>query len=245
MSNEHITTRQQQILKAIIDEYVDTAQPVGSENLVEKYQFDFSPATTRNEMAELTRLGYLQKDHSSAGRTPTPHAFRYYVKNMMQEKEIPVVNEVAIKQRLWQHRHDQEQLLRQASLSLAEELQNLTVITTDNGQVYASGAAHILRHPEFYDIDLTRAVLHLLDQYDLINYMLSQLSPEAEYGLLLGEETGIPSMAQCGMVTTRIDLPRGRMGYISVLGPYRLDYSSVIPTMRYLQRLVNEMSRSW
>ena len=87
-----ISKRQQDILQAIIKEYIETAEPVGSEFVVSKYNFDFSPATTRNEMVELTNKGFLAKDHISAGRIPTPLAFRYYVKNLMDEKQIPVVN---------------------------------------------------------------------------------------------------------------------------------------------------------
>src|SRR3990167_4268126 len=109
-----ISKRQQDILQVIIQEYIETAEAVGSEYIVSKYSFDFSPATTRNEMVDLTERGFLAKDHVSAGRIPTPLAFRYYVKNLMNEKPLPVVNEVAIKQRLWDHRHDTERMLRQA-----------------------------------------------------------------------------------------------------------------------------------
>lgn len=242
---EQLSERQKQILSAIINDHIETAEAVGSETLIEDHDFDFSPATARNEMAELTRKGYLQKDHTSAGRAPTTLAFRYYIKNLMQEKELPVVNEVAIKQRLWAHRHDLDQLLHQASLALAEELQNLTLIITNEGKIYTAGAAHILRHPEFYDIDLTRTILYLLDQHEVVSTMLNQLTPEAEFGILLGEEIGMPSLRTCGMVVGRIDLPSSQTGYISVFGPYRLDYSMVIPTLKYLQQLVNELCQAW
>ncbi len=245
MEYADLTERQKKILQATIHEYVQTAEPVGSETLVQNYEFDFSPATTRNEMAELTRLGYLKKDHASAGRAPTSLGFRYYIKNLMREHDLPVVNEIAIKQRLWDQRHDLGHLLREAALALAEETQNLTLIVTDDGRIYASGAAHILRHPEFYDIDVTRTVLHLIDQYDMIQNMLSQISSDADFGILLGEEMGIPTLSECGMVISRIDLPRGQMGYITVLGPYRLNYDQVIPTVKYLQHVVNELTQNW
>ncbi|PIZ46952.1 hypothetical protein CO180_01840 [candidate division WWE3 bacterium CG_4_9_14_3_um_filter_41_6] len=240
-----ISKRQQDILQAIIKEYIETAEPVGSEFVVSKYNFDFSPATTRNEMVELTNKGFLAKDHISAGRIPTPLAFRYYVKNLMDEKQIPVVNEVAIKQRLWEYRHDMNHMLKQATYAVADELHNLTFLITDDGDVYVAGAAHILRHPEFYDIDLTRTVLHLLDRYDMLHAMADQLAGDSELGLLLGEETGLPNMNGCGIVISRLHLPQGQGGFLSVFGPYRLDYQSVIPTIRYMQGLINELSRSW
>jgi len=240
-----LTQRQQEILKAMVRDYVEGAEPLGSDALVDKYEFDFSPATARNEMAELTRLGFLEKDHSSAGRYPTAHGFRYFIKNLMHEEDLPVVEEVAIKQRLWNSRHDTGQLLREAAASVAEHLQNLSFVITDEHKIYAAGSVHILRHPEFYDIDLTRAVLHLLDQADVLESVLAHLDPDQELGLFLGEESGLASLTACGLVACKIDLPQGHHGYLNVMGPYRLDYPNVIPTMRYVQQLVNELSRSW
>ena len=240
-----LSSRQQDILHAIIQDFVESAEPVGSESLVEKYEFDFSPATTRNEMVELTKKGFLQKDHVSAGRIPTTMAFRFYVKNLMDEKQLPVINEVAIKQRLWDHRHNLDQLLRNATYAVADELHNLTIVITDDGSVYSAGSAHILRHPEFYDIDVTRTVLHLIDRHDMLNAMATQLAQDTEFGLLLGDETGMPSMSTCGLVVGRLHLPQGHGGFLTVLGPNRLDYPNVIPTLRYMQNLINEFSRNW
>ena len=70
-----LTERQVQLLKAIVEEYVATAEPVGSKALVEKYKLDISPATVRNEMAAMTQEGYLEQPHTSAGRIPAPLGF--------------------------------------------------------------------------------------------------------------------------------------------------------------------------
>ncbi|MBM4401640.1 MAG: hypothetical protein FJ044_00130, partial [Candidatus Cloacimonetes bacterium] len=131
-----LSERQIKLLGAIINEYVETASPVGSEVITQKYDLKVSPATIRNEMAALTNEGYLQKPHTSAGRIPTDLGFRFYIKNIMQEKEIPVVSEVAIKQRLWPQRHDLNNLLNQAAQALAEETKNLSLVLTDEGRLY-------------------------------------------------------------------------------------------------------------
>ena len=245
METSILTERQQEVLKAIIQEFINEATPIGSEDLVKKYDFSFSPATMRNEMVALTQKGMLQKDHVSAGRSPTPQAFRYYIKNLLDQRDIPVVNEVAMKQRLWDHRHDQSHLLREATLTLADELQNLVLVILDDGRIYSAGTAHILRHPEFYDIDLTRTVLHLIDQSDIINAILSQISDESEFGVMLGDEIGLRGFDQCGLVIGRINLPNNQTGFITTLGPYRLDYSSVIPTIKYVQSILNELMLTW
>ena len=81
-----LTSRQIQILKSLIEEYIETAEPVGSETLEKKHNLSASPATIRNEMVRLTELGYLKKPHTSAGRIPTPMGMKFYVKQLMKEK---------------------------------------------------------------------------------------------------------------------------------------------------------------
>ena len=66
------------ILKLLTEEYIKTAMPVASQTLVEKYGLDFSPATVRNDLAELEEGGYIQQPHTSAGRIPTELAYRYF-----------------------------------------------------------------------------------------------------------------------------------------------------------------------
>src|SRR4030065_1427914 len=95
-----LSERKRQLLKAIIDEYIATAEPVGSEAIVEKYSLGVSPATVRNEMVVLTREGYLSQPHTSAGRSPTPMGLRFYIKELMKEQEVPVKDEVQIKEDL-------------------------------------------------------------------------------------------------------------------------------------------------
>lgn len=75
--------RKKRILKAIIDEYIRTGEPVGSKTLVEMLENKVSSATIRNEMAELSAGGYLDQPHTSAGRIPTATAFRLYVDELM------------------------------------------------------------------------------------------------------------------------------------------------------------------
>ena len=81
-----IGTRQKELLKTIVEEYVKTARPVGSKSLCKK--FKCSSATIRNDMAELEDLGYLEKTHISSGRIPSEVGYRYYVDNLMEPKKI-------------------------------------------------------------------------------------------------------------------------------------------------------------
>ena len=97
----NLTQRQIEILKALAEEYISTAEPVGSETLEKRHSISASPATIRNEMVKLTEMGYLQKPHSSAGRMPTPRGMKFYVNELMKEKDISVGEEVAMKEKVW------------------------------------------------------------------------------------------------------------------------------------------------
>ena len=94
-----LTARQVEILKSLIEEYIETAEAVGSETLEKKHNLSASPATIRNEMVRLTELGYLKKLHISAGRVPTSEGMKFYVKQLMKEKELSVAEEVSLKEK--------------------------------------------------------------------------------------------------------------------------------------------------
>ena len=99
-----LTSRQTQILKALIDEYIETAEPVGSDALEKKYNLGVSPATIRNEMANLTKSGFLKQPHTSAGRIPTSGAMKFYVDQLMEEKQMSLADEVKAKEEVWDDR---------------------------------------------------------------------------------------------------------------------------------------------
>ena len=82
------TERQKKILRAIVDCYVRTAEPVGSKAIAEMPEMGFSSATIRNEMAALTELGLLEQPHTSAGRVPSPAGYRLYVDELMQDYRL-------------------------------------------------------------------------------------------------------------------------------------------------------------
>lgn len=87
---EELSERKQKILKAIVDIYIRTAEPVGSKTIATLPEMDFSPATIRNEMADLTTLGYLEQPHTSAGRIPSPSGYRFYIDRLMQDYRLSV-----------------------------------------------------------------------------------------------------------------------------------------------------------
>lgn len=240
-----LSPRQQEILRAVIDEYINSAEPVGSETIVEKYSLDVSPATVRNEMVALTELGYLKQPHISAGRLPTPIALKLYISSLMKETQMSVRDEVSIKEQLWDRRFEFDRLMRQVARQLATSTGVLAVAINEDGDVYASGAAAILDMPEFFDIDLTKAVLTMLDAQDALSSILARAVGEEPIHVLLGEELGIEFLEPCGFVFAHFGAGKKHSGSIGVIGPARMKYARVIPTIRYFSTLLSEMSNSW
>ncbi len=83
-----LTDRKKKILRAVVESYIQTAEPVGSKALMELTELNVSSATIRNDLADLTELGYLEQPHTSAGRVPSPKGYRLYVNELMEEQRL-------------------------------------------------------------------------------------------------------------------------------------------------------------
>lgn len=237
-----LTERQKNLLRAVIEKYIETAEPVGSETIEKESSLGVSPATIRNEMVRLTALGYLKQPHTSAGRTPTSLGMKFYVDQLMEEKTLSLKDEVAIKEELDEPNEPFGKLLRHTARVLADQTRSLAVVTDEDGDVFASGMANILDMPEFYDIDITRTVLSMLDKFEMLNQIMGQLRGEEQMRIMFGDELGIPYLEPCGFVVSRYQMPNHR-GYLGVIGPSRQNYSTVIPTMKYFAQLLSSLSR--
>jgi heat-inducible transcriptional repressor len=86
-------TRQDEILKLIVEEFISTATPVGSKTLIDKYHLPYSSATVRNDMMELEKLEYIEKTHASSGRVPSSKGYRYYVQHLKEEGKFDADSE--------------------------------------------------------------------------------------------------------------------------------------------------------
>jgi heat-inducible transcriptional repressor len=125
-----LTERRQRLLQLIIDEYVNTAQPVGSAAIVEKYELPVSSATIRAEMARLEDEGYIAQPHTSAGRVPTDLGYRYYVEALMREEIVPDELQQTIRHQFHQAARELEEWARLAAAIIAARLRNAAVVTT-------------------------------------------------------------------------------------------------------------------
>jgi len=239
---EGLTARQTQILKSLVDEYIDAAGPVGSEALEKKYGLGVSPATIRNEMVALTRFGYLKQPYASAGRVPTPLAMKFYIDQLMEEKQMSVADEVKTKEEVWDVRDDTNALMRKAVHALAQRTRNLAVAALDEGRVWHSGYANVFLHPEFGDLELSSNLFALLEEakrmHELFFERMTGVSPVE---VIFGEDLGWAGLDYISVAGTRFNV-RGRECALGVVGPSRLRYSAVIPVLRYFRSLIQEIA---
>src|SRR6266545_1386552 len=122
--------RKLDVLRAIVEDYVSTNEPVGSKSLVERHHLGVSPATVRNDMATLEEDGYITQPHTSAGRVPTDKGYRYYVESLMSEDVIPLVERETIRHQFHQAEHAMEQRFQLAAAVLAHSVSNFAVVTS-------------------------------------------------------------------------------------------------------------------
>lgn len=238
-----LTLRQSQILKAIIEDFIEYAQPVASVELVERRHIPLSGATVRNIMSDLVRKGYLKMQHVSSGRLPTELAYRYYISELMDEPEISVLEELAIKQRVWNSRYELERLLRSVCIALSDATNLLAVALNNDGFLYTCGSSKLLEDHEFMELNVTRSVLRLLDDYNLAKSVFEKVANPQGVVVLIGREIGLANMEVVSLifVSKVID---GRMCYLGVIGPSRLRYSKVIPVVRHMSALLDEVNQT-
>lgn len=236
-----LTARQIQILKLIVEEFIATARPVGSEMLDKKYNIGVSPATIRNEMVYLTKQGYLSKDHSSAGRLPTPAALKLYIHELMKEKELTVADEVGVKEKIWNSRENTDNLVNQIAKVLAERSRALGLVITDDHRIYHSGYANLLQMPEFFDINVMRNVLTLIEEEKVLEEIFKFGTSENPIQVVYGTEFSNDDLQPVSLVFTTVESKDGQKLRMAVLGSYRFDYSYILPMMKYFKKLIEEI----
>ena len=240
-----LTQRQIDILSAIIHEFTESGEAVGSEILERKYKLGVSPATIRNEMVELAKKGYLQKAHFSSGRVPSAKGFRFYIKHLMKEKELSTIDEVAYKNSIWDERNELNRLLIHATRVLAARTGLLAIAATNTGYLYYAGVSNLLSKNEFLNLDLSKNLFGLLDEMHFWDNVLRQFYKlNEDMMLMLGaEDFRNPVFEPCASVFGEFAGDQMK-GIIGVVGPKRMAYDIIIPQVRYFSHLIQDIIKS-
>jgi heat-inducible transcriptional repressor len=129
---DHLDKRKNLILKVVTDDYIESAEPVGSRTIARKYELGLSPATIRNEMADLEEEGYLEQPHTSAGRIPSEQGYRYYVDTLMSLQRLDKNEIERIHLELEKHHHQIESIIHQTSKILVQMTQYPSLVLSPN-----------------------------------------------------------------------------------------------------------------
>jgi len=242
---EEITQRQIEVLKAVIQEYIESGEPVGSEILEKKYKLGVSPATVRNEMVQLAKKGYIKKAHFSSGRIPSPKGFRFYINKLMKEKELSTADEVSYKNSIWDERNETHKLLSQATKVLADKTGLISIVATNEGDVYFSGLTNIYRIQELINRELERHLFERLEEIAYWERLLIRLGKtEEEIYFLFGDEENIdPVYESCVSVFSDFKGETVK-GIIGVVGPKHMRYDFIAPQIRYFSSLIEQIVKS-
>ncbi len=151
--------RKRKVLEAVVNDYVVTAEPVGSRSIARRYNLGVSPATIRNEMADLEDLGYLEQPHLSAGRVPSDKGYRYYVDNLVRPAVAGGEEYRGFMRNVLETQgHDMAGLLQHVARTLSEFVDYLVLIS---GPEMGSSAYRLVRFIPVYD---GRVILFLVTE---------------------------------------------------------------------------------
>lgn len=114
-----LTDRKKQILKVVVEDYIQTAEPVGSKAISAQMSGKVSSATIRNELADLVSLGYLEQPHTSAGRIPSPKGYRLYVNELMERQRLSLLETQRINQSLQMKMEELDRVISQAGKAVS------------------------------------------------------------------------------------------------------------------------------
>jgi transcriptional regulator of heat shock response len=240
-----MSSRRLEILRAIVDEYVATQEPVGSKSIADHHGLGISPATIRNEMAILEDEGLITQPHTSAGRIPTDRGYRVFVDKLATVKPLSTAERRAIETFL-DSSNDLEELLKRSAKLLADITKQVAVVTypilgESREKLAISGTAHLARSGE--DLGFTLSpILEALEEQVVLLRLLNEVHPTVH--VRIGSEQSETNLQSTSLVTVGYGADSAQLGAIGVLGPTRMDYAgsmaAVDAVARYVGRFINE-----
>lgn len=231
--------RQEKILECVIEEYTSTALPIGSKILVEKYKIKASPATIRNEMAELEEEGYLYQPHISAGRIPTDKGYRYFVEELMKDRELTKREQIKLQEELLKLKAKNMRLSRTSAKLLSGITGNLAISgILDKDEFDDFGMRDLLSEPEFQKLDDVCRLAETMDYIDEMFDKIVQEMKEGETKIFIGAENPIGKISNCSMIVSPYKLSNGQRGVLALIGPKRMKYAKNKSLIEYIKKIL-------
>jgi len=230
--------RFKKILASIIKEYTDSALPVGSKILAEKYKIDVSAATIRNAMVELEKEGYLYQPHISAGRIPTDKGYRFFVEEIMGEQKLSRAEQKTLQTEILKLKAQNQRLSRTTAKLLSSLSGNLAINSLEE-EFYDFGIGELLSKPEFQKADEFCRMAEALDYIDESIETILDKVKDGETKIFIGKENPIQEISDCSMVVSPYKTKSGERGLLAIIGPKRMKYAKNKSLLNYVKKLIN------
>jgi transcriptional regulator of heat shock response len=246
-----LTQRQQKMIQAIIDTYIEAAEPVSSKFLERKHFSDISSATIRSEMNELEQMGMLAQLHTSGGRVPTDRAYRFYVDGILARNDfsLPQKIKVRITQDINKTGPEPRSINQTAAKLVSELSDNLAIANTlESDDFFKHGLASLFESPEFRQLDTIFRITDIFEHFDRV---FSQMEREffrnyrqQSVQVIIGRENPVNNIRNETVILARYDLPQNQTGSLTVIGPMRMDYRRNISLINHVINEINNKSNN-
>ena len=229
-----LTDRRQQVLAALIHEYVAHALPVASKALVEGYPLGVSSATVRNDLSALEEGGFIRQPHTSAGRIPTDYGYRSFVDRLLSRADIAedVATAAAIRE-MRDKANELDELLDRTSAMLTELTECLSIVLPARAAALplrSIGLSRLMQQPEFQSSLVLVPLLRMIEDDSLLGYINETAGDDGPV-VRIGSENADASLDNVSVVATHFG--RGAdAGIIAIIGPTRMDYELAICAVR-------------
>lgn len=228
---------------AIIKEFMEDVEEVGSLSLVEKYNLGVSSATIRNEMVKLMQLGLLEKSHVSSGRYPTDQALRLYVSQMLDRSSVNPMLSIEIRQGIFRDRFSRDIVIKSILNILSKETGSVVFLILDEDMRYY-GLANLLSFEEFQSIEKLRSIVGILED-DVFLRNITEKYSSSGVSLLIGQESGVGTLTECAIAFTKIPFWGKQNSYAGIIGSKRMDYCKVISALREVKNSLETSMSGW
>jgi transcriptional regulator of heat shock response len=224
------------ILKAVIESYIRTADPVASGKLLKEHDFLISSATMRNEMAFLEQLGLLKSLHTSSGRVPTDQGMRLFVDQLMDELANNKLDTMRVHRELeFVQTSDIERRVKDGVMNMSKVCGSVSFATMPwRGDYCCLGLSNLLKQQDHYFGGATTTIMEFLEDQDGFVDLLEKLDISSDISIVIGEENLKAEFHSCSLVVSKYEIG-GKSGYIGILGPKRMDYARNIEVLKCIK----------
>jgi heat-inducible transcriptional repressor len=238
--NVDYETRRRAVLTETINKYILDAMPVSSEDIA--HDFELSSATIRNIFSELEETGYLTHPYTSGGRIPTDKGYRYYVDLLISKLQLLDEEKEFIEKEYRRETKRFEEALEETTeiLSKITHYAGIVSFLQWHDKFFYKGISHILEQPEFQDSTKVRLLIKMIeDKHKLLDIVNRDFDDKVK--VYIGKELGCPEIQNCSLVVSSYSVGNRPSGRLAVLGPMRMGYKNIIPTVEYISDLLTDV----